>query len=272
MRATFDLHVHSFFSDAQRPFSEVIDALVDNDIKIVGIADHVFPGAMYHNPKRFGTERRFHNCYSARLLRHRKTYLRLMDRKYKHKLRILVGGEVDILPAGILAFPPGITRADFDYVIGVKHHTLPKQLGFAFKRRPDVYAWLWKHDPLLRLNERLWEKEIYQAFRSGSVDILGHPQEGMPTFLPRLKMERLVLHARKFNVAIELNHLLENPRCAALLDLGHEHDVAFSLGSDFHGFQADLRKQLDHVNEMMALVERHDLRLLDPAAFLVDLP
>ncbi len=264
----FDMHVHSFFSDAQREFDQVIEALVDNGVKIVGIADHVFPGALYRNPKRFGKERRLHYCHSASLLRYRARFLKLMDRKYRKKIRILVGGEIDILPAGNLALPRGITPADFDYLMVVKHHTFPKTIDFPFKKRPDVYRWLYARDPCLRMNERLWEKELYAAFDRFRPDIFGHPQEGMPRFLSAYKLKRLATNARLHGVALELNHVTNHPLGVALLDAMHEAGTIASIGSDFHGFQPDIHVQLNHIHDMIAMAEKYDVDLLDPSKFL----
>ncbi|MHA1369386.1 MAG: PHP domain-containing protein [Promethearchaeota archaeon] len=266
----FDLHCHSPFSDAQRDFDTIIQGLIDNGIKIVGFADHINPVALYRNPKRFGKERRFVYNFPAKSLRYRRMYLRYLDKKYK-KIRILNGGEIDIYPHGGIALPPGISPDFFDYLLLVKHHTLPKPpYVVALNRTPRVGKWAWRHDPQLRLNEYLWEKGLYRAFERYRPHVFGHPQEGMPKYLPEHKIKRMVLMAKKFDVALELNHFPVD-ELKVLLEYGHEFGVKFSLGSDFHGFADDIAVQLNHSQEMYELVEKFDLELLDPRIFLKNL-
>lgn len=244
----YDLHCHTPFSDGQRDFDTLIEALVDIGIQIVGFADHVNPFSMYHNPKRFKDQRRFVITYSARLLRYRKKYFEYLDRKYP-RITILNGAEIDIYPHGGASLPRGISPAFFDYLMLVKHHTLPPFPG------------PWK--------EHMWEKGLYAAFARYEPDVFGHPQEGMPRGLSREKIKRMMLMARQHGVALELNHVKKKfKNVNDFLDLGHELGIEFSLGSDFHGFQDDIKKQLLHSQEMHELAEAHDLKLLDPRKFI----
>ncbi|MHA1793840.1 MAG: PHP domain-containing protein [Promethearchaeota archaeon] len=243
----FDLHCHTPFSDAQWGFDTIIQGLIDNGIKIVGFADHVNPVSLYRNPKRLGKERRFVYTFSRKFLNYRRNYFKYLDKKYK-KIRILCGGEIDIYPHGGIALPPGISAADFDYLLLVKHFTLP----------PFPY----------NLKEYLWEKGLYKAFTRYKPDIFGHPQDGMPIKLPIYKLKRMMLMAKKLDIALELNHVKRYKKYDTFLEMGHQIGNKFSLGSDFHGFQDDIKKQLNHTQEMYELVEKYDLNLIDPRKFI----
>ena len=76
----YDLHVHSFFSDAQHDFDIIIEGLIDLGIEMIGFADHLFPGAMYHHSN--SKQWKMYNMYARRKLIYRKEYLRYLDRKY----------------------------------------------------------------------------------------------------------------------------------------------------------------------------------------------
>jgi len=244
----FDLHVHTPFSDAQYPLDTIVQGLIDNGIKIVGFADHVFPFAIYHNPRRFGDQRRFNNGYSGDLLRYRKEFLRIYNKKFP-KIRFLQSAEVDINPRGQLTLPRGITPDFFDYLLVVKHQTVPP-----FPRETHEY---------------MWEAGIYKAFADYRPDVLAHPHENFPKHLPVEKMKRLVLYAKKYGVALELNkNKFNESRLKPFLEFGHEYGAKFSLCSDFHGFKKDIIDELNYSQHMYEIVEKYDLELIDPRKFL----
>jgi histidinol phosphatase-like PHP family hydrolase len=244
----FDLHVHTPFSDAQFPLDTIVQGLIDNGIKIVGFTDHVFPMAIYHNPKRFGEQRRFNNGYSVDLLRYRKEFFRIYNKKFP-KIRFLQSAEVDINPRGQLTLPRGITPDFFDYLLVSKHQTVPP-----FPRESQAY---------------MWEAGIYKAFADYRPDVLAHPHEHMPKHMTRELLKRLVINAKKYGVALELNkNKFDENRIKPLLEYGHEYGTKFSICSDFHGFKKDILDELNYSQHMYEIVEKYDLELLDPRKFL----
>ncbi|MHA1341821.1 MAG: PHP domain-containing protein [Promethearchaeota archaeon] len=276
----FDLHMHSPFSDGQINLDLQIRTAIKLGLKIIGFADHIFPFAIYKHPKDGSIQPSgLVNCFSADFLKYRKEVLRYYDKKYP-QIRILNGGEIDIYPHGTLTLPKGIKPSFFDYLLVAKHHTLPKDFGFLFRKYPKLEKWLWMHDPYLKMNEYLWEKGLYAAFMRYKPDIFAHFQEGMPKSIGYLrnkeKMKRFVLMCKKYNVAIELNNLFWDKKrqinhikwCYPILEYGHEYGVEFSIASDFHGFEKDIEKYLNKSQEMLELVEKYDLKLIDPTRFL----
>ncbi|NMC05405.1 MAG: hypothetical protein GYA24_09345 [Candidatus Lokiarchaeota archaeon] len=244
----FDLHVHTPFSDAQFPLDTIIQGLIDNGIKIVGFADHVFPLALYHNPKRFGDQRRFNNGYSVDLLCYRKEFFRIYNKKFP-RIRFLHSAEVDINPRGQLTLPRGIKPDFFDYLLVVKHQNVPP-----FPRESEA---------------NMWEATIYKAFSDYRPDVLAHPHEHMPRRVTPERLKRLALYARKYDVALELNkNKFIEDRIKPLLEYGHQYGTKFSLCSDFHGFKKDILDELNYSQHMYEIVEKYDLELLDPRKFL----
>ena len=259
----YDLHVHTFFSDGQWDFDTVLRILIKNGIKIVGFADHIFPGSLY-NHDTWGLA----NTYSADKLRYRKGYIRWLDKKYP-EIRILNAGEIDCLPDGRLSLPRGITRDFFDYILVSKHHTFPKNLDL-WKKFPKLEKWMWKHNPNLRLMRLMYKKGIQATFSKFRPDVFAHCQENLPKHMSMADMKWFILTAKKYNVAIELNHFNRKPYFP-LLTLGKKYGVKFSLGSDFHGFTRDIdeiTEQLNHSQEMYELAQDYGLQLLDPHKFL----
>nr|MDO8110460.1 PHP domain-containing protein [Candidatus Sigynarchaeota archaeon] len=246
----FDLHVHTPFSDAQYDLDMIVQGLIDNGIKIVGFTDHIFPFSIYHNPKRFGDQRRWNNCYSVSFLRYRKEFFRIYNKKYP-KIRFLNSGEIDINPRGQLTLPRGITTDFFDYTVVVKHQTVPKHPR-------DIY-------------ENMWEGGVYKAWADYRPDVFAHPHENMPKHFSKEKMKRFILYAKKYDVAIELNKQkpINEEWFKPVLEYGHEYGVKFSICSDYHGFKKPDLHELDFSQQVYhEIVEKYDLELIDPRKFL----
>jgi histidinol phosphatase-like PHP family hydrolase len=156
---------------------------------------------------------------------------------------MLVSSEIDIGPSGQLTLPRGITTGFFDYILASKHITFPK----------DAY---------------MWESGVYAAFAKHKIDILAHPHEAMPG-LTTENMKRLVLCAKKCNVALELNKNKWNEeRFRPVLEYMHEFGVKAAPASDFHGFKKDPHEELNWSQVMYEVVEKYDLDIIDPRKFL----
>lgn len=256
----FDLHVHTFFSDGQIDLDAQFELLHQNKIEIVGFADHIHPGS---------------GCFSKERLEYRKSLLRLYERKYrKYGIRVLIGGEVDILEAGHITLPRGITPEHFDYLQVSKHHTLPKQIPM-MQKKPNWDKWLWAHDLGLILNKMIWIKEIHNCFKCSAPDILAHPTWNMPGYMTDAEIKRLVWLAWKYGVALELNPnnrshwASKNERTRVLKIFSkYRHLLRFSLGSDFHGFKKEKLWEMGLSQEMYEEAIQYGLKLIDPHDFL----
>ncbi len=215
------------------------------------------------------------------MLEYRKQVLRAYERKYP-QIRILVGGEIDVWPNGALTLPSGIEPDHFDYLLVAHHHTLPKEMLFLFKRKPEIWRWLWHHSPYLHLNKRLWKLANRSCFNRYAVDIWAHPQEGMPWFMADEEYKEFVLLLKKHNIALELNQfptIRPHPlpryvkkyhrHLEPLLEYGKKYHLKFSIASDFHGFKREWEKYdlAECLDDMYKLVEAWGLELLDPTQF-----
>ena len=189
----FDLHVHTAFSDGQVDFHTLLKALIRNNVKYVGFADHIFPGALYPHPPKMKPFSGLQTSYSAKNLRYRREVFKILNKMYP-QITILNGGEIDVLPHGGLPLPRGITPAFFkepgSYLMVSKHHTLPKELSILWKKRPNLERWMWGHNPRLRLNAYLWEKGLYAAFERHRPDIFAHPTEHIPKYYSEKHIRR----------------------------------------------------------------------------------
>jgi histidinol phosphatase-like PHP family hydrolase len=270
----FDLHAHTFFSDAQIDIDTILKGMIDLGIKIVGFCDHVFPGAMYKHPIQLGRvpPGGLTNCYSADTLRYRKRALQYYERKYP-EIRILNGAEIDALPHGGLTLPPGIRVDFFDYILFSKHHTFPKQFNFLYKKFPNLEKWMWTHSPRLQLNQKLWERGLYGTFKMYRPDIFAHPQEGLPKYLPKDVIQRVVMNCKKYGVAIEINgqclYEKKHHLPTSFYKFGAEYGTKFSISSDFHGFKKAQANELNFSQSMAyKIVEEYGLQLVDPTQYL----
>lgn len=276
----FDLHMHTPFSDGQINLDLQIQTAIHLGLKIIGFADHINQFSGYTHPTDGSIQPGgFVRIYSAEKLRYRKGIIRYLGKKYP-QIRLLNGAEIDILPNGSLSLPRGITPDFFDYVLVSKHFTIPKDIGFLWIKYPYIERWLWTHSPRMKLNAYMWEKGLYSAFQHTKIDILAHPYVGMPKSIgimkDRRRMKRFVLMCKKYDVAIELNNLFWDKKQKKnhmtyfypILEYGHEYEVKFSLASDFHGFDKNIPLYLNKSQEMVQLVEKYDLQLIDPHKFL----
>lgn len=271
----FDLHCHTPFSDSQWGFDEMIKAIINLNIKVVGFADHVFPGAMYKHPPSIGPFMGLRNCYNAETLRYRKGYIKYLNRKYP-QITFLNGGEIDVLPQGTITLPRGIDSNFFldagSYLMVVKHHTVPKPFTFLYKKRPEIEKWMWVNNPRWKLNARLYEKGTLACFQRIQPEIFAHPQENVPRYQSDAFIKRLMMYCAKYNVAFELNHYTRkevyDPR---FLEFGVKYGVEFSVGSDFHGFGTKiLEDKFNEGLEMFDLAKDYSANLLNPMKFLKD--
>ena len=230
----YDLHLHSFFSDAQHDFDVIIEGLIDLGIKIIGFADHLFPGAMYHHSN--SEQWKIYNMYSKRNLIYRKKYLEYLDKKYP-EIKILNGAEINCWVNGHLTLPRGIDAEFFDYLSVSRHTTLIKPI-FSTKNFPEWDEKLWRESPYRRWIKYMWRISLQKMFRVHRPDIFCHPQENIPLYMTEEEIKWFMGLLKKYGVAFELNHFnkrISRTVAGYILKWGKKFGVDFCLGSDFHG-------------------------------------
>ena len=162
-----DLHCHTLASDGRGTAEEMARAAIQLGHRYLAITDHTHALAVAR-----GLDER-------RLVAQRRHLAELQDRL--GALRLAAGTEVDILPDGSLDIDAPVLRS-LDWVVASIHSHLDQ--------------------PGSELTDRL-----IAAIQTGLVDCIGHPTGRMlgKRAGGELELERLLVEARRFGVAIEIN-------------------------------------------------------------------
>lgn len=193
-----DFHVHTSWSDGANSAEEMVKAALANGHKFVAVTDHSQSLKITHGltPQRLEEQ------------------VREIDRlkeKYKDKITILAGSEVDIKADGSLDFE-GTVLQQLDIVIGSVHSRFKMERSEMTRR-------------------------IVAAIESGWVDIVGHPTgrligEREPY---EVDIETVFEAAKRLDVCMEINSY---PNRLDLRDvnarLAKERGVRVALGTDAH--------------------------------------
>lgn len=191
-----DLHMHSTYSDGAESIEAMVSAAEDHGYEYIAITDH--------SP----STRIAHGLDEKRLKEQWKEIDRLRD---KHKIVILKGTEVDILPDGTLDYSDEILK-EFDIVIGSIHSR------FGMERDEMT-------------------KRIVKALENPYLTILGHPT-GRKIGVREpydVDLEAVYKAAKKLDKVLEIN---AQPGRLDLNDvsifIAREHGMLFSIDSDAH--------------------------------------
>ena len=162
------LHVHSTWSDGQVSIREMAEATIALGKEYLGICDHSQVAAYAHG-------------LNPAAVRRQQEEIDRLNEEFAGRLRILKGTECDILKDGSLDFDDA-TLATFDFVVASIHSQ--------FQLPPEEQT-----------------QRLMRAIESPYCSILGHPTGrillGRVGYEPDL--ERVIEHAGKLGVAIELN-------------------------------------------------------------------
>jgi DNA polymerase (family 10) len=163
-----DLHSHTTASDGTASITEMIEAAIAKGYQFLGITDHSKSQVIANG------------LTADRLLKHVKEIRKIADR-YKNKIRLFAGCEVDILIDGRLDFEDSVL-AELDFVIASPHISLKQ-------------------------DERKATDRIKRAIENPYVNIIGHPtgrlinsREGLP-----LRFDELFPIAAQTGTAMEIN-------------------------------------------------------------------
>ncbi|MCD6399780.1 DNA polymerase/3'-5' exonuclease PolX [candidate division WOR-3 bacterium] len=160
-----DLHIHSKYSDGANSIDEIAKKAIEMGYDYIGIADHS------------QTAKYAHGLEIERLLK-RNEEIDELNKKYRGKLVILKGTEVDILQDGSLDYPDEILKK-LDFVIAAIHQGFKKNVT----------------------------ERMLSALDNPFVDIIAHPtgrlisgREGY-----EVNLEKVMEFAKDKNVALEIN-------------------------------------------------------------------
>ncbi len=189
-----DFHVHSDFSDGSNTIEEIVKKSISLGYKFVGIADH-------------SRTSRFAGGMSVEKLIERNMKIDEIARRYP-QIKILKGGEVDILGDGTLDYPDEIL-AQLDFVIGSIHQGFHKNVT----------------------------ERMIKAMGNPYLDIIGHPtgrlisrREGYD-----VDIDKVIEYAGRTGVSLEINAYFDR------LDLNdinvlkaRQKNVMLVIGTDAH--------------------------------------
>ncbi len=160
-----DLHIHSNWSDGASTIEDYVKKAIQMGYKYIAITDH-------------SKGLKVANGLSEEDLERRNYEIDKINEKYKGKIRVLKGAEVDILPDGSLDYPDEILK-ELDFVVAAIHS---------------------------RFNQDNTER-IIRAMNNPYVNAIAHPtgriigqREGYP-----LDMERILREAAETGTALEVN-------------------------------------------------------------------
>lgn len=163
-----DLHLHTNWSDGAHTIEEMVKKAIEKKYEYLAITDHASPMGIIQG---IAGKRALEQIREIKRIR----------KKYKNKIKLLSGVEVDILPDGRLYLPDEILKK-LDIVIAAVH--------FNF-----------------RMSEKKMTQRIIKAIKNPWVKIIAHPtgriigkREGYS-----LDMEEIFSACQKYHTYLELN-------------------------------------------------------------------
>jgi len=162
-----DLHIHTFYSrDSNLTISQIVKKALKKGLKTIGISDH--------NPYSFN----FQHCgIHLNKLQERFDYIKKGQEKYKNKIKILNGLEMDYFPNQekwidkILNFHPDYTLGSIHFV-GKDENKIPWPVDMSLK---EIKSGLKKYfdNDIKKLCQKYYSL-IQQMARLQKFDIVGH--------------------------------------------------------------------------------------------------
>lgn len=196
-----DLHIHTQWSDGAHTIEEIVKAAIKKGYQYIAITDHASPLGIIKG------------IAGGKIFKQLKEIAKLR-KKYRSKIAILSGVEVDILPNGKLYLPDKILK-QLDIVIAAVHSKF-------------------------KMNESEMTERILAAVKNPHVDIIAHPtgrilnkREPYP-----LNLDKLITECKKTGTILELNAFwsrldLNDINCRRAKDKG----VKIAINTDAHNIQ-----------------------------------
>ena len=190
-----DLHIHSNWSDGASTIEEIAKKAIEMGYRYVAITDH-------------SKSLKVANGLSEEELERRNYEIDRLNEKFKGKIKILKGAEVDILPDGSLDYPDEILK-ELDFVVAAVHS---------------------------RFTQDNTER-ILKAINNPYVNVIAHPtgrvigqREGYP-----LDLEKVMRAAAETGTALEVNSYynrldLRDAHCRMAIKFG----VKLVISTDSH--------------------------------------
>lgn len=156
-----DIHTHTQFSHAMNSVEEMYNMAKEKGLEIYGFSEHSPRPAGYSYP----------NDYQAKLVASFPTYIKEVQALCRNSSspKVLLGLEIDYIPAEQDFMKKAIAAADYDYIIGGLHF----QDSWGFDS--SLKDWEAKSLPERFAIYARYYEDIYKMSKSGLVDIVAHP-------------------------------------------------------------------------------------------------
>jgi histidinol-phosphatase (PHP family) len=220
-----DYHMHTVLSDGQNDHEEMVLAAIEKGLDEIGFTDHVCI-----KPVNW--------AMSAIDMPVMTNQIRQIQKKFKNKIKIRYGIELDYFPGVEAELKQIIDSVPLDFLIGSVHFIN----DWNFDSDKSLYG-KWTNDYLYEMYFKL----VQQAAASGLFDTIGHldiikkfrvyPESDLSDLF-----EETVSILAKNNIVVELNTGGADRPCGEftpgrmLLEICHKHNVQVTLGSDAHHY------------------------------------
>jgi len=212
IKQTFDLHIHSNYSDGKSSMEENVLAAIEKGLTKVGVTDHA------HRHMAYGVK-----------LHHTGEYLRNakdLKRAYKNDIDVLIGMEFDLLDLdGNIDIPKGYEK-EFDIrLLGMHKATRYNNLkSFNHLILAQGNKWLRTRPSVVKANT----DAFITAIQRHKIDVLVHPN-----YIAKLNMGEVAKACAEQGTLLEINARhqdMEPEDVKAVLAT----EAKFVLGSDAH--------------------------------------
>ncbi|MEB1807959.1 MAG: histidinol-phosphatase [Bacillaceae bacterium] len=230
---TFDLHTHhERCGHAEGTIEAYIQAAIEKDLEVIGIADHApyfHKNEDHPSPGITMAKSDFPNYVNEVLS---------LKEKYSNKIQVLLGIECDFFPGQMDNYKKELQKYPFDYIIGSVHFV--ENISIFKKDR---------FEGLTEEQKRQTKEEYYRLIelsaRSGMFQVLGHI-DAMKGFYPEFSqieteaIEKTLPILAESDLAIEINTSGKTKDAGGwypsdeILERARYYNVQVTFGSDAH--------------------------------------
>ncbi len=153
---SFDLHVHTTYSDGENTPEEMVVAAIKKSLKAIGFSDHSYTPF----------DRQY--CMKKDDIENYAREISFLKEKYREKIKILLGIELD--------FYSDLPKAQFDYVIGSVHYLKKDGVYIPIDESPEILKSACQEHfggDIYKLTQEYYNT-VSQICNKTGADIIGH--------------------------------------------------------------------------------------------------
>lgn len=244
-------HIHTNFSDGKAELEKYVLESLKKEFNEIGFSDHLII---------LGDGKVGSNSMKIEKIKEYVKRINLLKEKFKNKIKIKLGIEVDYFPFRERLIAKIINQFDFDYILGSVHRID----DFRIDAKSNLRIW----------NE-MSEREIYNTYKkyfslvqktvsSKLFDIIAHPDfVKVFNFKPKRNIKQLYLKTikkiSKNNICIEVNSaglreaVNEIYPNKVFLSLCYKNNIPVTMGNDAHSpelIESDLNQLINYIKNI----------------------